>query len=162
MLSSSAPISAIASALPSSMGAMERVQSRFGEIHIDTRKTILFPQGLLGFPDKQRFALAQFPGEKMAQFTLLQSLDDAALSFITLPLPVENAIVGSDDIREACHDLQIPEENLGTLLIVSVHRRPGEVKLSVNARAPIFIDTEQRLGVQYVFQYDRYVVQHML
>ena len=138
------------------------IKTRFGEIAVDMNKAVTFPRGLLGMPDKQRFALASFPSPKMEQFKLLQSLDDHTLSFITLPLDVENAIVTSADIRAAAQDLQIKEESLAALLIVSVHRSPDQVKLSVNARAPIFIDAERKIGVQYVFQNDGYKVQHML
>lgn len=142
--------------------AARTITSRFGEITVDVSKAVLFPRGLLGLPDKLNFALASFPSEKMQQFMLLQSLDEHALSFITLPVALENPIIVAADIQGVARELQISEANLGMLLIVSVHRQPGQVKLSVNARAPIFIDTQQKLGVQYVFQHDRYNVQHML
>lgn len=138
------------------------LKTRFGDITVDTNKAMTFPSGLLGMPDKQRFALAQFQNPKMEQFKLLQSLDDHSLSFITLPLDVENTIVSSADLRAAANDLQIKEESLAVLLIVSVHRNPEQVKLSVNARAPIFVDAERKIAVQYVFQHDGYKVQHML
>ena len=141
---------------------METIKSRFGEVTVDTEKSLYFPRGLLGMPDQQRFALAPFPNPKMQQFMLLQSLDNASLSFITLPLDAQNAILHADDIKNACRDLQIAEANLALLLIVSVHRSPDQVKLSVNARAPLFIDAERRTGQQYVFQQEHYKVQHML
>lgn len=141
---------------------METIKSRFGEISVDTDKTIAFPRGLLGVPDKFHFLLASFPSEKMQQFTLFQSLDDSSLSFITLPVDINNAIIGADDVHNAARDLQIAESNLLMLLIVSVHRGLDQVKLSVNARAPLFIDSMRKTGVQYVFQQDHYKVQHML
>ncbi len=140
----------------------ETVRTRFGDVAVDSSKAVAFPRGLLGMPDRANFVLASFPTPKMQQFTLLQSLDDAALSFITLPLNLQNAIIGEDDLRAACRDLQIAEGNLALLLIVTVHRSPQQVKLSVNARAPILIDAERRIGMQYVFQTDAYKVQHML
>jgi len=142
--------------------APETIHSRFGEITVDIGKTLQFPRGLLGMADKSRFVLANFPSEKMQQFTLLQSLDDKTLSFITLPVVLDNPILARSDIREACQELQIAEPNVAILLIVSVHRRPTEVKLSVNARAPLFIDSARKLGMQHVFQNDTYKVQHML
>lgn len=141
---------------------MITIKTRFGEVTVDTQKAVNFPRGLLGMPDKLRYALATFPSAKMAQFKLLQSLDDHTLSFITLPLEVDNSIISAADVRVAAADLQIKEENLAMLLIVSVHRSPDAVKLSVNARAPLFIDAERKIGVQYVFQNDSYKVQHML
>lgn len=146
---------------PSNAGAMITIKTRFGEVMADTTKAVLFPRGLLGMPDKLRYAITTFPSAKMAQFKLLQSLDDHTLSFITLPLEVENGIIAASDIRAVANDLQIREESLAVLLIVSVHRSPDQVKLSVNARAPIFIDAERKIGVQHVFQNDNYKVQHM-
>jgi flagellar assembly factor FliW len=138
------------------------IKTRFGEVIVDTAKAIVFTRGLLGMPERTRFALANFPNAKMQQFRLLQSLDDHNLSFITLPLDLENGIIAANDLRVAAADLGIKEENLATLLIVSVHRSPDQVKLSVNARAPIFVDAERKVGIQYVFQHDAYKVQHML
>jgi flagellar assembly factor FliW len=142
--------------------ASETIHSRFGEVVIDLSKIVEFPRGLLGMPGMVRFALAGFPSERMQQFMLLQSLDDKSLSFITLPLPAENPVIVAEDVREAIKELQINEQNLVMLLIVSVHRSLAEVKLSANARAPIFIDSSRRTGVQHVFQNDQYKVQHML
>jgi flagellar assembly factor FliW len=145
---------------PSDAGAMITIKTRFGEVMVDTTKAVLFPRGLLGMPDKLRYAITTFPSAKMAQFKLLQSLDDHTLSFITLPLDIDNGIISAADIRTVADDLQIKEESLAVLLIVSVHRSPDQVKLSVNARAPIFIDAERKIGVQHVFQNDTYKVQH--
>ena len=46
--------------------------------------------------------------------------------------------------------------------MVSVHRSPEKVTLSVNARAPIFIDTVRRSAVQYVFPGEQYQVRHAI
>lgn len=138
------------------------IVSRFGEVSVDLSKAVVFPGGMLGIPDKTRYVVVPFPGEKMQQFMLLQSLDDPSLSFITLPLGGDNTIIAPNDISSAAQDLQIASGNLVTLLVVSVHRSPGQVKLSVNARAPIFIDAVRQTGTQYVFQSDQYKVQHML
>jgi flagellar assembly factor FliW len=148
--------------IASGITMMETISSRFGDITVDTGKAVTFPRGLLGMPDKCRFVLASFPNPKMQQFTLLQSLDDHSLSFITLPLDLRNTIIAEADLKTACRDLQIPESSLVLLLIVSVHRGGDQVKLSVNARAPLLIDAARKAGVQYVFQQDYYKVQHML
>lgn len=140
----------------------EIIETRFGKIAIKRDHPILFPQGLLGMPDNVRFCLLEFPVKKFPQFRLLQSLEDNALSFITLPVEVNNSIVERDDIEKACKDLGIPVKDLAILLIVSVHRGASEVRLSVNARAPLLIDANRREATQYVFQNNRYLVQQPL
>lgn len=154
--------SLLSQANPSGGAVTEVIKSRFGEITVSSDKALMFPRGLLGMPDKLRFALAGFPNPKMQQFMIMQSLDDGELAFMTLPLEMENRIVKAEDIKTAAHDLQIKDESLAVLLIVSVHRGMEQIKLSVNARAPLLIDVERKTGVQYVFSHDHYKVQHML
>ncbi|MCH2546194.1 MAG: flagellar assembly protein FliW [Alphaproteobacteria bacterium] len=141
---------------------IEKITTRFGAITVDTAKAMLFPVGLLGMPDKHHFVLTAFPNPKLGQFKLLQSLDDHELSFITLPIEVDNAIVDRVDIDNACKDMEIAPENLAIALIVSVHRGMTNVQLSVNARAPIFIDTNSQAAAQYVFTSSKYKVQHFI
>lgn len=140
----------------------QQVDSRFGPIIINTRNRIVFSRGLLGMPERKHFALANFPSEKMQQFKLLQSLDDNSLSFITLPLEVDNAIIAKDDILMACQALNISLADLALLLVVSVYRTPDNTRISVNARAPIFLDAEKKWGVQHVFPNSKYLVQHVI
>jgi flagellar assembly factor FliW len=123
---------------------------------------VVFPNGLLGFPDKFQYCLTTFPSQKLAKFKLLQSLDDAELSFITLPLTPDNKIIAREDVDAACRDLDIPVQDLTLLLIVTVHRMGDHVRLSVNARAPLFIHAEKRIAAQYVFHNPKYDIQHMI
>ena len=138
------------------------IETRFGKITLKKDEPIVFPQGLLGMPDKANFFLTEFPSDKLRQFKLMQCLDDYSLTFITLPLEVDNAIIAKDDLATACKDLDIPLEELAVLLIVSVHRSATSVTLSVNARAPLLIDAKRKLAAQYVFPHDRYKVQHTI
>jgi len=140
----------------------EVINSRFGEIMVDATRAVAFPNGLLGMPDKNHFVLANFSNEKMQQFNILQSLDDVNLAFIVLPLDLNNAIIEIADIRGAADDLLINYDDLLVLLVVSVHRSPSKVRMSVNARAPLFIDVKRKFGTQYVFKDSAYKVQQML
>lgn len=140
----------------------EVVETRFGKVTISRGNPINFPKGMLGIPERCNFCLAKMPSKKLERFKLLQSVDDLELSFITLPADIDNPIVERKDVLQACSDLKIPETNLVMLFVVSVHRRPGAVQLSVNARAPIFMDTKTRIATQYVFNTNKYAIQHMI
>lgn len=141
---------------------LEKIASRFGAITVDKAKAILFPVGILGMPEMHHFVLTDFPNPKLKQFKLLQSLDDHELSFITLPMDLDNTILDRADIDNACRDMEIAPEDLAVALIVSVHRGMTNVQLSVNARAPIFIDTHRQAAAQYVFTSSKYKVQHFI
>ena len=138
------------------------IDTRFGKVQLYRRQPIVFPNGLLGMPDKGQFCLTNFPSEKMVRFKLLQSLEDLALSFITLPVELANSILEQADMEQAAHDLDIPADQLITLLIVSVHREPSGTRLSVNARAPIFMHAGKRLATQFVFPHIKYDLRRLI
>lgn len=148
--------------LPPDDAAQEIIPSRFGDIAVDTRNALMFPRGLLGIPNRSHFVLANFPGASMQQFKLLQSLDERELSFITLPLELDNKYIAREDVLAACNELEIAAGDLALLMVVSVQRTPAQVRISANARAPLFIDAGRKIGAQYVFHNDRYKVQQPL
>lgn len=102
----------------------EVIDTRFGKIALQKNSPITFQRGLLGMPQSFHFFLTEFPSEKLGRFKLLQSLDDYNLSFITLPLPLQNDVILAEDLTRACTELKIVPENLVTLVIVSVQRLP--------------------------------------
>jgi flagellar assembly factor FliW len=138
------------------------IETRFGRVRVIRDNPIIFSRGLLGIPNSQQFYLCDFPNEAMQQFKILQSLQEDSLAFITLPVDITNNLIERTDIEKACEDIGIPVKDVAILLVVSVHRSPNAVQLSVNARAPLLINAPQRTAVQYVFQHSRYKVQHML
>lgn len=140
----------------------EDIDTRFGKVTISHDNPIAFPKGMLGMADMRSYCLLKFPVEKFARFKMLQSLDDYNLSFITLPIQVNNEIIAANDLQEAANDLGIKMQDLSLLLVVSVHRDVDHVKLSVNARAPIFIDVRKRTAEQIVLRNSNYQVRHMV
>lgn len=140
----------------------EWVESRFGKIRINRESAIYFPRGILGFPENLDFCLADFPGEKMQQFKVMQCLNDKDLSFVVLPVQTQNPMIDQPDVDEAAEILGIEKQNLAILMIVSVHRKATSVSLSVNARAPIFIDTDKKLAAQFVFPNNKYEIRHFI
>lgn len=152
----------IASQAATSKNGDEAIESRFGKIKINRANAVFFPRGIIGFPENLDFCLADFPNPKMEQFKVLQCLNDKELSFVVLPLEAQNQFIESADIEEACQLLGIDTQHLAMLLIVSVHRKSDGVSLSVNARAPIFLDTEQKLAAQFVLPNSKYQIRHFI
>jgi flagellar assembly factor FliW len=148
--------------LASTASETEEIETRFGRVTINTTQQILFPNGMLGMPDRTRYCLSRFPSEKMARFTLLQSLDDAALSFIMLPLDLANPIIEREDLEQAARDLEMPLDDVALLLVVTVHRESGVAKLTVNSRAPVLMDLTRRVAAQYVFPHTKYLIRQPL
>lgn len=136
----------------------EVIETRFGQVTLYRKNPITFPNGLLGMPDKFQFCLTSFPSERLSRFKLLQSLEDQALSFIMLPVDIENPMIDRADIEQACRDLDMSIENVAMLLIVTVYREGSLVRMSVNTRAPVFMNVQRRLASQYVFHNSKYQI----
>lgn len=140
----------------------EYIDTRFGRIRVQRDQPVIFRKGLLGMPEKTSFCLTDFPIQKFARFKLLQSLDDDALSFITLPVALHNEFITRADIEEGCKDLGFNIDHISLLLIVSVHRDTSGIRLSVNARAPLICDATRRVADQCVLRNNSYDVRHPL
>lgn len=137
------------------------VDTRFGRLEFDTSQAIDMPRGMMGFPENKVFALTSVPDPRVENFLLLQSLTDSGLSFLTLPLSLENGIIAFRDIEAARQDLGIASENFAAIVIVSVRNIGGNAQTSVNLRAPVFLDAAARTGWQYVLPNGAYNVRHV-
>ncbi len=140
----------------------DALDSRFGRITINPAQAIYFPNGLLGMPDRQQFCLARFPSDKMGRFKVLQSLEDTTLAFMGLPVDLDNPIIDRADLEQAARDLEIPLAELAIMLLVTVHRESGMIRLTVNARAPLLMNITRRMAAQFVFPNTKYQIRQPL
>ncbi len=138
------------------------IESRFGSVTVDTERAIFFPHGLLGLPDNLHFAITDIPKDNMKGFSLLQCLNDHSLSFVVMPIDLDNNLIEKKDLEEVCNAVGVPAKNLLTLLIVSVQRSPESVKVTANLRAPVIVDAERKIAGQYVFPHNKYEICHQL
>lgn len=138
------------------------IKSRFGEIAVSLDTAINFPQGILGFAQNLHFALSEIPRENMGSFKLLQCLNDHTLSFVVLPLALDNKFIERQDLMEACQNLNVKVEDLLVLAIVSVQRTPDYVKVTANLRAPVIVDVKDKAAIQYVFPHNKYLINQVL
>lgn len=144
------------------MKGENEIDSRFGKININYDKKILIEKGLLGISDKLYFCITQLPVKKFPQFKLLQSLEEFSLSLILMPISLQNEIIAAQDLLDTIQDLSISPENCDIFLVVNVYRDLSNVRLSVNARAPIFVDKTTSKGEQMVLRNNKYMVRHMI
>lgn len=147
---------------PGDSGRSITIDSKYGRIDINLEQAILFPYGLLGMPSNTDYVVTHFPKPNMEQFKLLQNLNDHELSFAVLPIANGSELFDKSDIDEACTVTEIKPDNLVILAIISVQRTVEEIKVTANMRAPLLIDTERKLGVQYVFPSNKYDIRHLL
>jgi len=129
--------------------------TRFGAIRIDPERIITFRFGVFGFGSQTRFVLAEVP-EREVPFKLLQSVDDAEVGFLVLPIDVGQGPISRNDLERACADLGIDLQALVALAIVTLRADSDAGPGTINLKAPVLIDSERRLGCQYVLADEGY------
>ena len=123
---------------------MKIVNKQFGEIEFETDSIIKFTEGILGFEDKKRFLLIS---EKDGFFFWLTSVDEPELIFPLFSINLlQESFTDSNDL-----------EPFG---IVKLDKDPQ--KVSINLRAPVFIDHEKKIGYQKIMDDDNYPVNYPL
>lgn len=126
------------------------VETRFGTFEFDGANTLFMPCGPLGFAGHRHFGLANLPDPKLGAFKLLQSLDDAEVSFIVTPLELDPGLIPAADLAAGAQSVGFDPETADPVLIVTARAEPEGTKLSVNLRAPILLDLNRRLARQVV------------
>lgn len=157
-----APAAHHASAPTSGSGHTKTVTTRFGVIEFDLNQALTFPKSIPGFVGYQLFGLAMIPSQGSSSFMLLQALEPDDLSFIVLPYEPAAGLIDAKDITEAQQHLGIAPADCAVMLIATFRRLGNSFETSVNMRAPLFIDTTNRLAWQYILPNDRYQVRYTL
>lgn len=148
--------------VPSAEGDKVTVKTRFGVIEFNLNQALTFPKAIPGFVGYQLFGLAMIPSETQSSFMLLQALAPDDLSFIVLPYDPAAGLIDAKDIADAQEHLGIVPADCAVMLIATFRRMGNSFETSVNMRAPLFIDTANRLAWQYILPNDRYDVRHTL
>ena len=133
----------------------------FGEIEIDDNKIITFSNGIIGFPDLKKFTLL-YDAEKTGGIKWLQSLDEPAFA-----MPVmDPSLVMEDYTPMFDRDLLKPlggnldPENLMMLVTVTVPKYITQT--TVNLKAPIIVNVEERKAVQLISDDDTYSIKYAI
>lgn len=137
-------------------------KTRFGEVSYQESAILDFPNGLLGMPNQDKFFIAKMPVEKLKNFQVMQSLVDDEISFAILPHDFLDEGLEAQDIAEMKTIMEIKGDELLIMLIASVQHTTSGARLSVNLRAPLFINTITKEAYQIVLANNKYAVQHFL
>ncbi len=124
---------------------MEIQTTRFGRLDVDDERVMTFPRGLLGFPDRERFALIQAGGENY--FFWLQCVDDPNLAFVVTDPTLffkDYHVPIKDETRQ---DLAIEDDALMQTFVIC--NKVGDW-LTGNLLGPIVVNSQLRLAQQVV------------
>jgi flagellar assembly factor FliW len=130
----------------SSRGSPLRVVSgRFGTVEIEAESVLELEEGLVGFPDRRRFA--RLPSAPGSPFETLLSLDDAELAF-SVGDPTRLVPSYMPPLAEAAAALGADAGDVEFLALVAI---PEDVReMTIDLTAPIAVDRRRRVGRQLV------------
>jgi flagellar assembly factor FliW len=121
--------------------------SRFGDVTVDPKQMVTFPQGLIGFDFTGPARFALLPCEQSQSFYWLQSATDPEVAFLV----VDPGLFFKDyqvQIREETQqDLELADAKDGQCLVIC--NRAGDW-LTGNLLGPLVINTRTRVGQQVV------------
>jgi len=124
---------------------MEIQTSRFGVMNVDDDRIMTFPNGLLGFPSFNRYALIQTGQENY--FFWLQSVDEPNLAFVVADPRVFFKDYHVPVREEMAQELKLTDP--AHLQVFVICNKVGEW-LTGNLLGPIAVNAENRLGQQIV------------
>ncbi len=132
------------------------LETKLGTLHVDEKKILHFPAGILGFSGYHRYIIVEQEG---SAFSFLQSVDDPDLSFVII-MP---ELVCADYFVQLSDDeidlLQIESPEDGKVYgIVTIPENVAE--MTVNLQAPVVINAKSLVGAQFIIQGDKYHTKH--
>lgn len=131
--------------------------SRFGQLEVDDRRLISFPEGVLGFPRQRHYALVQTGRD--SGFYWLQSVDAADLAFVVCD---PRLFVGDYQVPVKLDELAgIGLTKAGEAQVFIIVNKVGDL-LTGNFQGPLVINVRNRQGRQLVLSDRKYTTRHPL
>lgn len=137
---------------------MEILSPVHGKITYDEDEIINFEKSIPGFNDIKRFILKEIEG---SSFKLLQSIDDVTVGFVVIsPFQVEeNYEINLSE--EVIKTLEIKEAT-DVLLYSLVTLNSKVEKITVNLKAPVVINVNNKKAEQFIIDKEKYKIKHPL
>ena len=131
----------------------------FGEVTVDDDKMIHFPNGIVGFPELQDFALIHDAekGDK-GGIHWMQSVQEPNFA-----MPVVDPLVAKEDYNPTVEDdlLKVIGDISDPLVLVTITVPSDITKMSVNLKAPLIINMDNRKAAQVIIE-DDYEVKYYI
>ena len=136
--------------------------NKFGQFDASMVTMVSLPFGLIGMPELKQYYLIKDFSVKMPNCSLLQSVEKDVVIFLLYNQNINNSLINKIDIASSCMLVGIKKEELDLFLIASMKKVDKGVSITLNTKAPLFIDKKQNIGIQYVLQSSLYTTQYLL
>lgn len=133
--------------------------TRFGDINIDESTIVNMKGGILGFEHLKRYVLLMH--DVNIPFWWFQSVDDGSIAFVVI-----NSFMVRADYAPVISDSEVEllkiesPEDVVLMSIVTISSKPFVI--TANLKAPIVINSKNRLAKQIVVQEPDYPVQYSI
>jgi flagellar assembly factor FliW len=136
------------------------VTKPFGEIEIDEKQLVDFPEGILGFDFLKKYAIIDSDDDK-SPFKWLQAFDEPSLAFVIIR---PEDFISSFVLRVSQNDLDAvglkDKKDALVFAIVTIPENPSH--MTANLQGPIIINPEKCLGRQAISLDDQHTVRHRI
>lgn len=119
----------------------------FGEVVIEEKQMIQFPQAIPGFPNQTNFVLLELPNNPI--FHVLQSVTDEAVAFIVTN-PYHFYKDYAFDLDDSTLELLEIKSEHDILVYVIVSLKEPFTSSTINLQAPIIINQTANKAKQYI------------
>jgi flagellar assembly factor FliW len=131
----------------------------FGEIEVEKKQIIDFPDGILGFDFVKKFVILD--SDENSPFKWMQAFTEPDLAFIIIqPIyfrPDYELVISQNDYEA------VEAENADSLLIFTIVTIPSNpADMTANLQGPIIINSKKKLGRQVISLSDKYSVKHKI
>jgi|SRR5690554_3118461 len=132
------------------------VATRLGELNVEEKDIVQFPQGILGFEEYKRYTVIE---QEDSVFSFLQSIDEPELAFVVMYPELVDGSYSVALTKEQIALLEIDNPSDGLVYgIVTVPEKVSE--MTINLQAPIVINKNKNLGAQIVLMDGKYHTRH--
>ena len=133
---------------------------QFGEINVKPDNIITFVQPILGFDEFRKYVLIE--DQKFFPIQWIQSVENSELAFPIVNPGLLNIKYDIDTASTLISSLKLRNTDAVTIytLLVIPSNRIDDVR--TNLKAPIFINLEERLAVQVIYEDTKYPVRYFL
>ena len=130
----------------------------FGDIEIDERQVLYFPNGIIGFEQLKDYA---FLDAAQQPFYWLQSLDDAEIAFILIDPHIFRPNYSPDVAEEDIEELSL--ESAEDLLVFAIVTIPEDQnRMTANLQGPLLFNRKTRRGRQSISLNQNWQLKHFI
>lgn len=132
----------------------------YGEIKVDDRQVIDFPEGILGFDYIKKFILLDSDDEQ-SPLKWLQAYEEPTLAFVIIRpadfMKEYELVISQNDIET------VKAKNVNELIVFSIVTIPeNAADMTANLQGPIIINPVKKIGKQAILLTDSYSVRHRI